>query len=186
MTDQNTGLNGLIAAIELAAPSLATLMGGPLGGALASGVVSALQSGGVGADLPAPVTPGAIAPAALDSPLALLQTILGALDQQASDHLNEVTAAPTAAGSSATPLPHADGGVQVNSTDNLAKLCVAVVGAIVAAVGFASPTAGSFLNGYVPVVGGVLAAAISMFLSHRTVARANANTAALQNQTAGK
>ncbi len=183
MTDQNAGLNGLISVIELAAPSLATLMGGPLAGVLANGVVSALQSGGVGADLPAPVTPAAIIPAAQATPLDLLRTLLEALDQQASDHLNEMTAAPSAAGTPATPLPHADGGVQVNSADNMTKLCIAVVGAIVAAVGISSPGAAGFLNNYVPVIGGVIAAGLSMLLSHRTVARANANTAALQNQT---
>jgi hypothetical protein len=179
MTNQ-TGLDGLIAAIELAAPSLATLMGGPLAGVLANSVVSALQKNGVGADLTAP-TPADITPAAIAAPLDLLQMALSALDQQASDHLNEVSAISPAAGAPAT-LPHSDSGVQVNSVDNLTKLCIAITGAVVAAVGITSPTAASFLNGYVPVIGGLLATGLGIALSHRSVARSNANTAALQNQ----
>lgn len=180
MTDQNS-LNGLISAIELAAPSLATLMGGPLGGALANGVVTALQSAGIGSDLPAPVTPSAITPAALESPLSLLQTALSVLDQQASDHLNEVNVAPTTAGAPAT-LPHSDAGTQVNAADNLARMCITIVGAIVAVVGVNSPATASFLNQFVPVVGGVIAAGLGMFLSHRDVSKSNTNTAAVQSK----
>jgi hypothetical protein len=180
MSNQN-GLNDLIGVIEFAAPTLATLMGGPLGGALASGVVNALQAGGVGSDLPAPVTPGAMAPVAQSAPLALLRMVLAVLEQQASDHLNEVTAISPASGGGAATLPYSDAGVQVNGLDATAKFTIAVVGTVVAAVGIVSPATGSLLSQYTPVVGGILAAAISMFLNHRTVAKSNVNTAALQN-----
>lgn len=181
MTNQNTGLDMLVSAIELAAPSLATLMGGPLGGALATGVVNALQAGGIGAELPAPVTPSAMAPAALEAPLSLLQSLLQVLDQQASDHLNEVTAVSPAAGAPATPLPRNDSGTVVNSTDNISKLCVSVIGAIVAVIGLSSPNTASFLSQYVPVAGGLATMVIGALLSHRTVNRTNINTVAVQS-----
>ncbi len=179
---KNSDLNDFISAIEVAAPALATLLGGRLGGVLATVAVDALQAAGVGSDITSP-TPASIAPSVASTPLLVVQSTLEMLEKQASEHLNEVTAQPAPAPGAPVTLPRSDAGVEVNTTDNLAKLSVAVVGAIVATISLVSPNTGSFLSQYVPILGGFLATGIGLFLSQRSLFRANVNTQAMRNLT---
>jgi len=128
-----------------------------------------------------PTTPAVMAPVAAQAPFDTLRVVLSALELASQTHLDQFISTPTTT-SAAIELPNADSGVQVNATDALTRVAIALGAGMAFVVGLVSPNAGGVLQQYVPIFGSAVGVIGAVLLHHRDISRSNANTAALKTR----
>ncbi len=170
-------LEPVISIIETVAPNVATLLGGPLSGAITSGIVASLHVGEIGLGLSPTSSPTDLLNVLTSTPQDILRNLLAELEREALTYLAQQASKLT--GETYTPLPYPDSGVEINAYDNSLKLLSLIASASVFVIGLVSPTTANLITNWGPTVCGAIGVGITSWLTNRSVVRSNANTRVL-------
>jgi hypothetical protein len=176
MSTNPSAIPELISIVETVAPNVATMLGGPLSGAITSGIVTALHVGGVGLDLPAAAGPADLVSVLSATPHDVLHNLLAELENEVIAYLGQQASNLSGA---YVQLPYPDKGVEVNAYDNGLKLLSLVASAAITVISVVSPNTANLLTQWGPTVCGAIGMGVSAWLSNQTAVRSNANTRAL-------
>jgi len=169
-------LGPLISVVETVAPNVATMLGGPLSGAITTGIVTALHVGGVGLNLPANSGASDLVGVLSTTPQDVLRNLLLELEDEAIAYLEQQAANVSGA---YVQLPHLDRGVEVNAFDNGLKLLSLAASAAITVISVLSPNTANLITQWGPTACGFIGMGVAAWLSNQTVVKSNANTRAL-------
>jgi hypothetical protein len=176
MSSNSSELSTLISIVETVAPNVATMLGGPLSGAITSGIVSALHVGGIGLAIPAAAAPADLVSVLSTTPQDILRNLLAELEREVIAYLEQQASSLSGA---YVHLPHPDKGVEVNAYDNSLKLLSLAASAAITVISLVSPNTANLITQWGPTVCGAIGMGVSAWLSNQTAVKSNANTRAL-------
>ena len=170
------GLGSLISMVEAVAPNVATMLGGPLSGAITSGIVTALHIGGVGLDLTPTAGAADLVSVLSTTPQDMLRNLLSELENEAVAYLEQQASKLTG---TYVQLPHPDKGIEVNAYDNGLKLLSLLASATITVISVVSPNTANLVTQWGPTICGAIGIVVASWLSNQTAVKSNANTRAL-------